>query len=247
MKSILTLAILAMMSIAVIPSFAQKKIKSPDLKIGVSYPYVFGNIEKIGSNVNETNKITGFPTISVEKPFPIEHKRKNKFSINPGVAYYYFKEDEAWGFNDDGGWDDGAVGRDFKLNHHTVNGYSKFLYQAKFQGRSTGFVYFGGILGFHLITKTTGTKILYSKNPDSAKQIIEVHVNENAKDFYGMIYYGALVGMQPNSKITNVIKPSFEAKFFPGLVNRSVIKNSTSTFENEMVAEISIFLGLRLD
>lgn len=237
MKSKLTFAILALLCMSVIPTFAQKKIKSPDLKIGVSYPYVFGNINKTGSNVDEKNVISGLPSLSVEKPFPIEHKRKNKFSINPGVAYYYFKEDIVWGNQ--------TVGRDYKLNHHSVNAYSKFLYQAKFQGRSTGFVYFGGMLGFNLLTRTAGRKTSYGLNPNNP--IIDVDVNESGKDFYGMIYYGAVVGMQPNSKVTNIIKPSFEAKFFPGLVKRSVVANSTSTFENEMVAEISIFLGLRLD
>ncbi len=237
MKSILTLAILALFNFSVIPCFSQKKIKSPDLKIGISYPYVLGNKSVSGSNVNETNKINGFPSVSVEKPFPIEHKRKNKFSINPGIAYYFFKENEVWGNT--------TVGRDYQLNHHSVNAYSKFLYQAKFQGRSTGFVYLGGILGFHLLTRTTGEKISYGLNPNNP--IINVDINESGKDFYGMAYYGAVVGMQPNSKITNVIKPSFEAKFFPGLINRSVIKNGTSTFEDEMVVEISVFLGLRLD
>lgn len=237
MKSILTFAILAVLSIAVLPSFAQRKIKSPDLKIGGSYPFVFGNINKSGSNVDEKNVISGFPSLSVEKPIPIEHKRQNKFSINPGIAYYYFKEDMVWGNQ--------TVGRDYKLNHHSVNAYSKFFYQVKFQGRSTGFAYFGGMLGFHLLTRTAGRKTSYGLNPNNP--IIDVDVNEAGKDFYGMIYYGAVVGMQPNSKVTNIIKPSFEAKFFPGLVKRSVVANSTSTFENEMVAEISIYLGLRLD
>ena len=45
----------------------------------------------------DPNSITGMPTLSVEKPYPIEHKRENKYSINPGIAYYYFKEHQKWG------------------------------------------------------------------------------------------------------------------------------------------------------
>ncbi|MEZ5103717.1 MAG: hypothetical protein R2757_04435 [Draconibacterium sp.] len=221
-----------------IQSQAQKKIKSPDLKIGVSYPYVFGNINETGGNIGEEkNIINGFPSISVEKPYSIEHKRKNKFSINPGIAYYFFNEKNKWGNE--------TVGRDFKLDHHSLSAYSKFLFQKKFQGRSTGFAYGGVILGFNLLTKTIGTKTVNTAN--SVSELADEKISESGKDFFGMAYYGAVLGIQPNAKITNIIKPSFEAKFYPGLVNRSVVKNSSSTFENEMVAEISIYLGLRLD
>lgn len=226
MKNIITLAIV-LICFSAIQGRAQRKIKSPDLKIGVAYPFVFGNITKD----QEYHKISGFPTLSVEKPIPIEHKRRNKFSINPGVAYYFFKEEEIWGTE--------TVGREYDLKHHSVNAYSKFLYQAKFQGRTMAFVYFGGIAGFHLLTKTIGDKTSFGLNPN--QPIIEVNVNESGKDFFGAFYYGLVLGFQPNAKVTNVIKPSFEVKFYPGLVKREDRKQN---FNNEMVLEASVFIGL---
>lgn len=219
------------LSILTVQSFAQKKIKSPDLKIGISYPHVLGNTE----NGPVHNKITGFPKLSVEKPFPFEYKRRNRFSINPGLAYYMFKEDEFTGNE--------VVGRKHKLTHHSVNGYAKFLVQAKMPGKTTAFVYFGGLTGFHFITKSVGTKTIYSNDaevPDDA-----LKVNESGEDFFNPFYYGAVVGFQPNAKITRVIKPSFEVKFFPGMVKRKVIKLSKGTFENEMLVEVTAMIGIR--
>ncbi len=227
MKITLTFAIAILVIFSAFQTHAQKKIKSPDLKIGVGYPIVFGNSTK----EQEYHKIMGFPTISIEKPFPIQHKRENKFSINPGAKYYFFKEDENWGTQ--------TVGREYELNHHTLNAYSKFLYQRKFEGRTTAFIYLGGVVGFHILTKTTGRKISYGLNPNNP--IIDVSVRESGKDFFGMVYYGAVLGFQPNAKITNVVKPSFEVKFYPGLVKREDRKQN---FNNEMALEISVFLGL---
>jgi len=227
MKNVITFLII-LLSFSAFQSTAQKKIQVPDLKIGVGYPYVFGN----STADQEYHTISGFPTLSVEKPFPILHKRQYKFSINPGLAYYFFKEKQDYGTQ--------IVGREYNLNHHSINGYSKFLYQAKFQGRTTAFIYMGGIVGFHFITKTTGEKISYGLNPN--QPIINVSVNEPAKDFYEMLYYGALVGFQPNAKVSNIIKPSIEAKFYPGLVKR---EDRNQKFEDERVVESTIYIGLR--
>ncbi len=232
MKRLTTITIALLFCFLTLESFAQKRIKSPDLKIGIGYPYAFGNIEN--DQFYNPNSIIGMPTLSVEKPYPIEHKRKNMYSINPGIAYYYFKEHQKWGNE--------IVGRDFNLNHHSFNVYSKFLYQKKFYGPSTGFMYLGVIGGFHLLTKTKGTRISYGTTP--GVPVVTATANESGKDFYGSFYYGAVLGMQPKSKITNKIKPSFEAMFFPGLVKR---EKRLDKLSNEMVAQITIFLGLRLD
>lgn len=226
MKIFLPFAV-ALMIFSALPTFAQRKIKSPDLKIGIGYPYVFGNSIK----EQEYHRIAGYPTVSVEKPFPIQHKRENKFSINPGAAYYFFRENEDWGTE--------TVGREYELNHHSLNAYSKFLFHKKLEGRTTAFVYIGTIAGFHILTKTTGRKISYGLNPNNP--IIEVSVRGSGNKFFGPIYYGAVAGFQPNAKITNKVKPSFELKFYPGLVKREDRKQN---FNNEMVLEASVFLGL---
>ena len=234
MKSFLTITIAFLLSFLTLESFAQKKIKSPDLKIGIGYPYAFGNINEEGSNTGEVSKITGFPSLSIEKPIPIEHKRKNMFSINPGIAYYGFQEKFQYGTI--------VVGRDDNLNHHSLSAYSKFLYQKKFYGPSTGFIYLGAIAGFHMITKTMGTRISYGLTP--GEPLVETKANEPAKDFYGTFYYGAVLGIQPKAKVTNKIKLSFEGEFFPALVKRI---NRNAQFHDATVAQLTVYLGLRLD
>ena len=44
MKYFFTIIIAIFFCFPAINGFAQLKIKSPDLKIGIGYPYVFGNI-----------------------------------------------------------------------------------------------------------------------------------------------------------------------------------------------------------
>ena len=73
-------------SLLSITSFSQKKLVIPDLKAGIGYPFVFNNVK--GNSEHYT--INGLPTVSVEMPFAIEYKRRNRFSINPGLAYYFF-------------------------------------------------------------------------------------------------------------------------------------------------------------
>lgn len=230
------------LSVLATQSYAQKKIKSPDYKAGIGYPYVLGNT----TNGAEHNKITGFPTLSFEKPFPIEYRRRNRFSINPGVSYYFFKKDEVRGNPDySGGGTTGnsVVSQDIKLNHLSLNAYSKFLVQVKMQGNTQAFVYFGGLVGMHLITKTKGTKTIKSNNVDNPEDVL--NINENAKDFYGPFYYAGVIGFQPNAKITNMVKPSIELKFYPGLVKRREIVKSASIYNNENTIEVSVYLGLR--
>lgn len=231
----ISILLILLLSAATLQGFAQKKIKSPDLKAAIRYPYVFGNTE----NGTEHNKITGFPSLSAEKPFPIEYKRRSRFSINPGLAYYMFKDDEVKGNIYYSGETLGTdvVGQDNKLTHHSVNGYVKFLVQAKMQGKTTAFVYFGGITGFHFLTKSIGTRTIYSNN--AADPFDELKINESGEDFFNPFYYGAVLGFQPNAKTTNIIKPSFEAKFYPGMVKRRVRNN----FVNEKIVEVSVMMG----
>jgi hypothetical protein len=76
----------------------------------------------------------------------------------------------------------------------------------------------GPIGGVHLFSKTIGDQIRYLAGTDQHK--LQVKVNENGRDFFNLFYYGAVVGFQPNAKITNFIKPSFEVAYYPGFVTR---------------------------
>lgn len=206
---------------------------SPALKAGIGYVHVFDIDE---SKSPDVHPITGYPTLSVEKPFPIEIRLKKRLSINPGLAYNFFKEKEIKG--------DQTKGKDFRLNHQSINGYVKLLYQTRIAGASEAFVYAGGIGGMHFITKTKGTKITYGLNIETP--LIEVDVNENGIDFFEMFYYGAVAGFQPNARRHNYIKPSFEISYYPGFVTKT---NETLpiTYSNLNTIQFSLFLGFRIN
>ena len=92
----------------------------------------------------------------------------------------------------------------------------------------------GVIAGLHLWTRTIGERIsndpLY---PDNTA----IKINEKGDKFYNGIYFGPVVGFQPPAKFTNTIKPSFEAAFFPGIVNRGYDKASA--------VQLTLLLGIR--
>jgi hypothetical protein len=214
MKNLITIFMLCFLAFQ---CYAQS---NPDLKAGIGLPYVFGN-ENSEQNLHT---ITGFPSLSVEKPIGFGGHRKKKFSINPGLAYFFFKEKEVRG-ND-------VVGLDNQLNHHSVNAYAKWLYQLKLDRKSQAFLYFGAVTALNIFTKTKGDKIAYS---DSEVEPIEIDINDSGQNFFDLFYYGVVAGFQPNAKITKMIKPSFEVKFYPGLVIRKDEKQST--------VEITVLLG----
>lgn len=212
-----------------ISSFSQI---SPAIKSGIGYSYVLDEDESVSPDIHS---ITGYPTLSVEKPFPIEIRLKKRLSINPGLAYYFFKEKEIKG--------DKNEGKDFRFNHQTINGYVKVLYQAKMPGKTEAFVWVGGIGGMHFITKTKGTKTTYGLNQEMPEVVVDV--NENGKDFFEMFYYGAVAGFQPNAKKTNFIKPSFEIAFYPGFISKSIVAEQ-ETFNDINTFQFSVFLGFRI-
>ena len=227
MKSVFILIMLMVFSVT---SFGQI---SPAVKFSVGYPYV---LDEDDSKLPDYHTIsTNVPTFSLEKPFPIEIKLKKRMSINPGLAWYLFKEHEVTG--------DQTDGKDFKLNHQTFNGYVKVLYQAKFQGKTEAFIYGGAVGGMHIVTRTNGTKTTYGLNQEMPVVMVDVH--ENGKDFFEMFYYGAIIGFQPNARKYNFIKPSFEVSFFPQFISKpnEVVP---ITYKDINVIQFSAFLGFRI-
>jgi hypothetical protein len=233
-----TIFILISLLVFAITSYGQI---SPALKAGIGYSYVLDEDKSISPDYHTIN---GYPTFSVEKPFPVEIRLKKRLSINPGLAYHYFKEEKVNGDKDEG--------QDFSLSHQTINGYVKLLYQAKLAGKTEAFVWAGGIGGMHFISKTKGTKITYGLNQETP--VVEVDVNENGKDFFEMFYYGVVAGFQPNARKYNFIKPSFEIAYYPGFVSKPDSKLITNN--NEEIAQITyngigtiqftVFLGFRI-
>lgn len=205
---------------------------SPAIKAGIGYVHVYDIDERTSPDVHT---VTGYPSLSVEKPFPIEIRLKKRMSINPGIAYNFFKEKEIIG--------DQTDGKDFRLNHQSVNGYVKVLYQAKLPGNTEAFFYGGGIGGINLITKTKGTKTTYGFNQETP--VVEVDVNENGKDFFEMFYYGVMLGFQPNARKYNFIKPSFEVAYFPGFISKPK-ETIPITYQDINTLQVSLYLGFRI-
>lgn len=206
---------------------------SPALKISVGYPYVLDKDESKSPDYHTIS--TNIPTFSIEKPFPVEVRLKPRLSINPGVAWYLFNETEVRG--------DQTDGKDFRLNYQSLNGYVKVLYQTKFQGKTEAFIYGGVVGGMHIVTYTKGTKTTYGLNQEMPLVIVDV--NENGKDFYEMLYYGIVVGLQPNARKYNFIKPSFELSFFPEFISKpnEVVP---ITYKDINMIQLSVFLGFRI-
>jgi hypothetical protein len=204
---------------------------SPAFKTGFGYMYVFDEDPSIGPDYHT---VTGYPTFSVEKPFPIEIRLKKRMSINPGLAYYYFKEEREINKSD--------YNNDSKYSHQSVNGYVKVLYQAKFRGKTEAFIYGGGIGGLNFYTKTKGTKSDYGLSVEIPEY--NVIVNENGSDFFPLFYYGVLAGLQPNARKYNFIKPSIEIAYYPGFVSKSIEPSPVSY--NINTVQITLFLGFRI-
>jgi hypothetical protein len=205
---------------------------SPDLKTGFGYSSVLDEDESVSPDYHT---ITGYPTFSVEKPFPIEIRLKKRLSINPGLAYHFFKEEKVIG--------DTENGKNFNLNQHSVSGFVKVLYQAKLRGKTEAFIYGGGIGGIHLMTKTKGTKYVYGLNVEIPEY--DNPINENASDFFGMFYYGAILGFQPNARKYNFIKPSFEISYLPKFISKPKETIPISYADINMI-QFTLFLGFRI-
>jgi hypothetical protein len=205
---------------------------SPDLKTGIGYSYVLDQDDSKSPNYHT---IKGYPTVSVEKPFPVQIRLKKRMSINPGVAYYFFKQERYQEYE--------KATKDFNLNHQSLNVYSKVLYQAKFAGKTEAFMWGGGIAGINLITKTKGTKTVYGLNENIPEYTD--NVNQNGKEFFDFFYYGALIGFQPNARRYNTIKPSFELAYFPNFVQKP---NETEqiTYSGIGTIQFTVFLGIRI-
>ena len=214
------LFVIIILTIFTFQSYGQK---TPKLKVGLGLPVFLGNED----GEDGMNKVSAFPTLSVEKPIPVKIKRDEKISFNPGVAFFYFKEKEEWENENAGG--------SKNLNNFSFNGYLKAFYKQPIQRRSNAFVYFGGIAGVHIFTQTIGTDKAHSINTEHGN--FENDVKQSGKDFFNTIYYGPILGFRPNAKVTNMFVPSFELSFFPGFVSKQTGKKASAV-------QVTILLGI---
>lgn len=191
----------------VLLTFSGYSQRNPDIKVGLGMPYVIGNT----SGEYDFNKVNGFPNIWLEKPIAILINRDEKVSITPGASFMFLKEKEEVTGNE-------QVAQSNDLKHFSFNGYTKVVYNLLLQRRSEAFLYFGGVVGAHITARTIGTKITYSNSYPDGK--VEENIKRSGRDFFNPIYYGAVLGFQPNAKVTNKYVPSFELSYLPNFVTR---------------------------
>jgi len=199
MKNLLTVIALTLLC------FQGYSQRNPDMKIGIGMPFFLGN----KSGETEISKLNAFPTVSLEKPIPIHVQGDEKISFTPGASFFVFREKEELGSE--------VAGKNNKLTHFSFNAYTKLVYNLMIQRRSEAFVYFGGVAGFHITTRTIGTEYIYSAGAGYDE---ENNIKRSGRDFYNNLYYGAVLGFQPNLKVTNKYVPSFELSFYPNFVTR---------------------------
>lgn len=181
--------------------------KAADVRIGLGYP-IISNVTTI-PNVDLT--VNSFPTLFIERPFPFQVGREEKISINPGLMFGYFKEKQNWG-----NISQGMVGENTDLNHISFSGYAKFIYKQEIARRSEAFIYFGGLTGIHLFTRTFGT--VSGTSTSQTSPTYSEDISESGKDFFNSIYFGPLIGFQPDAKITNRYKISIEVAYLPSFI-----------------------------
>lgn len=152
--------------------------------------------------------IIGIPRVSIDRPFFIKIKEKEKISINPGLGYFGFKEKkESGGLGGLGGQSSGL------LNHTSFNVFTKASLQNNFSKNN---IYFGALVGLHFYTKTQGTlthQASYQNPPINTKY----KINESGKDFFNSIYYGFFTGLKTKSS-SKVFIHSFEFSYFPNFI-----------------------------
>ncbi len=208
-----------LLSLLFFQGFSQR---NPDIKVGLGMPFLLGN-----TTGTEANKVSGFPNICLEKPIPILIDRDEKISFTPGASFFYFKEKEESGV--------ASAGHSSKLNHTSLNVYSKLFYNLMIQRRSEAFIYFGGIFGGHIVTQSKGIKTINSTSIEN--EGFTENINPSGRDFFNIVYYGAIIGFQPDMKITNKYGPSFELSYYPNFATR--LNN-----EKANIIQLTILLGI---
>jgi hypothetical protein len=122
----------------ILGTFSGRAQENEDFKLGLALP--------IFTKTNKSVTISSGPIFSIEKPLSINLFSKNRFGINPGLAYFKFFENEQPKELGNG------ILKDF--NHVSFNTFLKAFVNLNINKVSNSYVYIGAIAGFHLATST---------------------------------------------------------------------------------------------
>lgn len=153
-------------------------------------------------------KLIGFPSLSIEKELYLRLSESLKLGIIPGINYTRFKEQYESSSSAMGGHDEK------ELNHSTLNAFSK-LGLSVTVSKSKNTTVDGGLLGgFHIITKTKGSRN-GSYMIDGPAEYYQEEINNNGDDFFRSGYFGFYVGLKPHIDAESRIRPAFELSYLP--------------------------------
>jgi hypothetical protein len=198
--------------------FARSQEKSI-INIGVNFPLFFTQ-DKLGY---DDTRITSKPGFYIEKPFPIDLFEIKYLYIIPGVEYFNTHENvyHARSSNE--------FNRD--VDHKSISGYFKLIKKLEIKNTK---IYFGGFSGIQLYSSSKGAdewKVYYLNGQSyGGYETIE---NKGKSDFYNLIYYGFLVGIEKDFMKMAWLTPGLEFKLLPnfGMVYKDNCKSSFGGFE----------------
>ena len=218
-------AIILVIGISVVAHSQEKSI----VNIGINFPVV-SNYEKLG--YVDTN-IKSKPGFYIEKPFNINLFNIKYLSIAPGVEYFNLNEN-VFHFRSSN-----SFYRD--VDHKSISGYLKLIKKFGIKNINTK-IYFEGFSGIHFYSSSKGEEnwTVNYMNGQSYGGHVTI-VNTRKSDFYNLIYYGFLIGIEKDLKKTTWLTPGFELKFIPnlGMVYKDGYKSSIGGFE------LSLNLGFK--
>lgn len=193
MKTFLTFLIICFVCLNVL---AQEK---PVVNIGTNFPLLLSPYDFF---------IYPKPGFYIEKPLVIYQSGRKNLSVNPGFAYFNIHEtlDSGHGYH--------YTSRD--VDHRSVSFYLKLIRKHGAKNGKRNW-YYGAFSGIHLYSSSKGDELWESyfdgTNPSSSKT---ERINQSGRsDFYHLVYYGALIGIERNLKKIKWLRPGFEFKIMP--------------------------------
>ncbi len=210
-------------------SFSAHSQEKSIVNVGINFPVVF-NDEKLGY---DDTYIKSKPGFYIEKPFNINLFNIKYLSITPVFEYFNLNENVFHARSSN------SFSRD--VDHKSISGYLKLIKKFDIKNINTN-IYFGGFSGIHLYSSSKGEEnwtVSYMNGQGyGGHETIE---NTGKSDFYNLIYYGFLIGIEKDLKKILCLTPGFEMKFLPnlGMVYKDSYKSSFGGFE------LSLNLGFK--
>lgn len=214
MKTLLTFLFICFISLYI---YSQE---SSIVNIGINLPVFFPG--QLGySDVQINSK----PCFFLERPLKLNFSQIKYLSINPGFEYFTLTENcyHARSSND----------FNRNVHHKSISTYLKVIKKYNI-GRGHLKLYFGTFSGIHLYSTSKGEEhwTVYYLDGKSygGSEIID---KKGSSDFFHLIYYGTLIGIESNLKRISWLSPGLELNMLPnfGTVKKDDYETNFGGFE----------------